>query len=294
MQSPDRSSWIVKLITDFCLTSPANSLNNGENDRAFDAPIVGFSSGADPTYEHLKKDIGSFYLTPREWFADVFPEIAVQSNDLTVISYVLPFSEKAKAGNRMETSAPAETWARGKYFGELFNNTLRRHLAETLNAAGFPAVAPVLAPVWKGSVSERYGLASSWSERHAAYVSGLGTFGLCDGLITTVGKAMRCGSVIAKISLAPTARPYSNHHDYCLHFSRGACGQCISRCPVGAITEQGHDKYKCREYLGKLEAEHISKRFGFSTGACGLCQTGVSCENRIPDKQLQTLATDAG
>ena len=44
-------------------------------------------------------------------------------------------------------------------------------------------------------MSEKYGMASCWSERHAAFVSGLGTFGLCDGLITPVGKAMRCGSV---------------------------------------------------------------------------------------------------
>jgi epoxyqueuosine reductase QueG len=29
------------------------------------------------------------------------------------------------------------------------------------------------------------------SERHAAYAAGLGTFGLCDGLITSVGKAVR-------------------------------------------------------------------------------------------------------
>ena len=38
-------------------------------------------------------------------------------------------------------------------------------------------------------------MASTWSERHVAYVSGLGTFGLSGGLITAKGQAVRLGSV---------------------------------------------------------------------------------------------------
>ena len=37
--------------------------------------------------------------------------------------------------------------------------------------------------------------ASNWSERHVAYVCGLGTFG-CQGLITSKGLAGRFGSII--------------------------------------------------------------------------------------------------
>ena len=47
--------------------------------------------------------------------------------------------------------------------------------------------------------------------------SGLGTFGLCDGLITPVGKAVRIGSVIAKVRISSSPRPYNVHHAYCLH-----------------------------------------------------------------------------
>jgi ferredoxin len=59
--------------------------------------------------------------------------------------------------------------------------------------------------------------------------------------ITPKGKAMRCGSVIARIQVPATPRPYEDHHAYCLFFSSGTCGQCISRCPSGAITKAGHD-----------------------------------------------------
>ncbi len=98
--------------------------------------------------------------------------------------------------------------------------------------------------------SEKYGLSSAWSERHAAYVSGLGTFGLCDGLITPLGKAMRCGSVIARLSVTPTPRLYEDHHAYCLFFTKGICGKCADRCPAGAISkEKGHDKKRCQEYI---------------------------------------------
>jgi epoxyqueuosine reductase QueG len=84
------------------------------------------------------------------------------------------------------------------------------------------------------------------SERHAAYASGLGIFGLCDGLITPKGKAMRARSVVARIQIPPTQRPYTDHHAYCLFLTKGICEECIPRCPVGALSEVGHDKVKCR------------------------------------------------
>jgi epoxyqueuosine reductase len=124
---------------------------------------------------------------------------------------------------------------------------------------------------------------SNWSERHIAYAAGLGTFGLCDGLITPVGKAMRCGSVVARLALAATPRVYRDHHAYCDFFAEKRCAACVERCPVGAISEQGHDKARCLDYLDQVRRELIEPQFGFSTDACGLCQTSVPCESHIPD-----------
>ncbi|MGD2269878.1 MAG: hypothetical protein PVI06_05715 [Desulfobacterales bacterium] len=106
----------------------------------------------------------------------------------------------------------------------------------------------------------RFSYASCWSERHVAHAAGLGTFGLCDGLITARGKAMRAGPVAAKLSIEPTPRPSANHHAYCLFFADGTCGKCIDRCQARAITEAGHDKEKCRQHLGRSRG-HVKETY---------------------------------
>ena len=148
---------------------------------------------------------------------------------------------------------------------------LRRQVVNSLKKEGYSAVAPMIVPNWTIVKSERFSYASSWSERHAAYAAGLGTFGLCDGLITAKGKAMRVGSVVAKISIKPTPRPYTDHHAYCLFYTDGTCGKCIDRCPARAITESGHDKEKCRQHL-VLSRKHVKKIYQFEGYGCGLCQ----------------------
>ena len=134
--------------------------------------------------------------------------------------------------------------------------------------------------------SQRFGFASSWSERHAAHAAGLGTFGLCDGLITARGKALRAGSVVAKITMPITPRPYDDHHAYCLYFAEGTCGKCIDRCPVRAISIAGHDKQRCRKHL-QASRDYVTETFGFVGYGCGLCQVGVPCESGIPVKKAR-------
>jgi epoxyqueuosine reductase QueG len=199
-----------------------------------------------------------------------------------VISWVLPQTEATKTDNRREVFYPAERWARSRIFGEAFNDVLRRHVVETLRDAGYEAVAPVLSPLWESKDSDQFVFASTWSERHAAYASGLGTFGLCDGLITPGGKAIRVGSVVARIPINASPRPYDDHQAYCLFHSRGTCGECIDRCPVGAISKAGHDKLLCSAHTGKTTREFVRANFGFEGYGCGLCQTGVPCESGNP------------
>ena len=281
-QSDDPVSWIVTLIHNFIRESPENTLKNESGDKAFEKALVGFSSGADPLYEAYKEHIGPFHWTPLEIFKLAFPADDVRPEELTVISWVLPHIEVTKADNRKETVYPSERWARARGFGEDFNIELRRHVLATLEEAGYQAVAPQLFAEWTREISDRYGFASTWSERHAAYASGLGTFGLCDALITPVGKAMRLGSVVARIQIPPTPRPYEDRHAYCLFFTDGICGKCISRCPVHALSEAGHDKVKCWEYVEVKMAEYVKSKYGFDGYGCGLCQTKVPCESKIP------------
>jgi len=275
--------WIESVVRDFVGRGPENLIWSGGSERAWADPLVGFSRGDDPIYQEYKRHVGPFHWTPLEICNLTFPELSVTAEELTVITWILPQTEATKTDQRKETTYPSERWTRTRVFGEEFNNELRRHVASRLIEEGFAAVAPVLSPLMEMKQSERFGRASSWSERHAAYAAGLGTFGLSEGLITPKGKAMRCGSVVARIQVPATPRPYEDHHAYCLFFAQdGACGKCISRCPVGAIKEEGHDKVACEKYIREVVADYVSSHFGFKGYACGLCQCDVPCESEIP------------
>ncbi|MFH1489802.1 MAG: epoxyqueuosine reductase [Pseudomonadota bacterium] len=274
------------LILDFLNTSPLNNIQNEAGDHAWDDVLVGFASGADPIWQQYKEYVGAFHWTPWEVFNQHCPKEPAAPEELTVLSWVLPQREMVRKTNRRARTYPSPEWARIRVYGEEFNVALRRHVAESLREIGHEAIAPMLAANWTVVKSQRFSYASSWSERHAAHAAGLGTFGLCDGLITARGKAMRTGSVVAKISIQPTPRPYIDHRAYCLFFADGTCGKCIDRCPARAITEAGHDKEKCRQHLVRSR-DYVKKTYKFEGYGCGLCQVGVPCEAGIPVKSAR-------
>jgi epoxyqueuosine reductase QueG len=283
MKKDDKISedWIQGVIRDFIATSPSNTMQSDADEPAWDSALVGFASGADPIWQQYKEFVGAFHWTPWEVFNQHRPRENVSAEQLTVISWILPQRKRVRKSNRRARKYPSEEWARIRVYGEQFNTALRRQVVKRLEEAGHAAIAPMLAANWTIVKSERFSYASSWSERHAAYAAGLSTFGLCDGLITARGKAMRAGSVVAHLSIQPTPRPYANHRAYCLFFANGTCGKCIDRCPARAITAAGHDKEKCRAHLGRSR-EHVKKTYKFEGYGCGLCQVGVPCEAGIP------------
>ena len=276
------SAWMEGTIRDFYLDSADNSMNTGKEERAVDEPLVGFSNGGDPLYKKLQDDIGYPFMTPIDIFGKSFPGAHALADELTVISFTLPKTRLTKEDNRKEKTYPSERWIRSKHFGGEFGKKLCAYVVMTLEDAGYRAVAPAYTPFFSIGKSKKYGLTSSWSERHAAYVSGLGTFGLCDGLITEKGKAMQCFSVIARVRIPSTPRHYIDHHAYCLFYARGTCGACIKRCPANAISEGGHDKERCAKHCFGVTQQYARSHFGIDDYGCGLCQTGVPCESGNP------------
>ena len=278
----DPAEWIRSFVCDYTATSSGNSLRNSVDEKAWDEPLVGFAGGDDPIFQQYKDGlVGPFHWTPLEIFTLAFPDVSIKAEELTVVSWILPHKEEIKADLRKNTKTPSEKWIRARIYGEEFNEELRKHLATSLAESGHPAVAPILSPNFKMDSSGPFGMASTWSERHAAYAAGLGTFGLCDGLITAKGKAIRCGSVVARIRVPATPRPYEDHHAYCLFYAKGICGQCTERCPAGAVTKTGHDKMACmKQCLDTIR--YAEKEYGLKGYGCGFCQTGVPCESRIP------------
>jgi len=112
------AGWLETLIKDFINQSPENTLKNPANDKAWDDPLVGFSSGDDPIYETFKEHVGLFHWTPLELFNLTFPQIKAVAGELTVISWVLPQTARTKADHKKETTYPSESWARARKFGE--------------------------------------------------------------------------------------------------------------------------------------------------------------------------------
>ena len=276
------ADWLIREIVNFVATSPLNTLGLPGGEVAWDSPLVGFSRGDDAIYQEYKGHIGDFYWTPMEIFQLTFPDFAAAPEDLTVISWILPQTRATKDENTDQKVYPSPRWAAARDLGEKFNVALRQHVVKTLLDETIQAVAPMLSPHWCRQDSQLYGFASTWSERHAAHAGGLGTFGLCDGLITPVGKAIRAGSVVARLEIPATPRPYQNHQAYCLFFSHGICKKCAERCPVKAISSEGHDKIRCRDHLGKARG-YVRKKYGLENKVgCGLCQVGVPCESHIP------------
>lgn len=256
--------------------------NRGEDGQPyFEEPLVGFASLNDPLFIQYKTIIGPFHWTPAEVLGHL--PGSGPSAEGTVISWVLPVTEATRISNRKEGRFPSRQWSRTRHFGEEFNDTLRGKVVEFLTARGGRAAAPMLLEQWSRVNDPDIGLASRWSERHAAYAAGLGTFSINDGLITPKGIAHRVGSVVTDIVVEPSERPYTDHREYCLTCRGIKCGICMERCPVNSITGEGHDKTVCRNYTYGPEFKAIGLKHGVTEVGCGLCQTDVPCEDRIPE-----------
>lgn len=180
----------------------------------FDPPLLGISAAHDPLYATLKapEAIGPWFLSPEEWL----PGAA------SVLSFFFPFSQAVIQSNRQTPDAPSPAWLHGRVEGQALLFRWARHLVALLQAAGWQALCPCLDPRFASmehrGTDRRFpsqaAFTSRWSERHAAYISGLGTFGLHKGLITERGTCGRFVSVLTDLPLPPTPRPYTGLYDY--------------------------------------------------------------------------------
>ncbi len=276
------AAFVENFIRNFLDDPAKNNMGPGTTDKAWADFLVGFSGGDDPLYVEMKEHIGPFHWSPLEAFSLGCDASGTSADDLSVISWALCHSAESKASNHGQAFYPSERWARARIFGQACSQVLHQALGETLTAAGHPVVVPSALAEFCEPESETFGLASSWSERHVAYISGLGTFGLSGGIITAKGQAVRFGSVIVRARIPATPRPYSDPFAYCLHYANGTCGLCADRCPVGSVTREGRHKKPCQHHLQPVTAQYVRREYGFEGYGCGLCQTGVPCEAGIP------------
>ncbi|MDL2228816.1 4Fe-4S binding protein [Treponema sp. OttesenSCG-928-L16] len=238
--------------------------------RFFGEPLYAFARAGDPLFQELKKEevIGSHFLLPEEWL----------SGAETVVSIFLPFTERVREANRKDMSWPAKEWLHARIEGQAFILNLCAYLQDAFINEGYRCVVPASdsrfsrkSPVYTDKAVQGY-YTSNWSERHAAYICGLGSFGLSRGLITSKGIAGRFASLITDCHFKATGRAYSGLYDYC-----SKCGACARNCPAQAISmETGKSHPVCSAFVEMTREKH-SPRFG-----CGKCQVRVPCEQGIP------------
>lgn len=254
---------IEQALAQFIENDTRNVLAAHNNMKIYDAPLIGYAEANDALFASYTNAqiIGPEFMQPQAWLPGA----------KTVVSYFMPFAREIRESNR-KVGLPSEEWVSARIDGEVFNNAVRTYLVSFFEARGAAAVAPAIDP--RFAVRE---LVPNWSERHAAYASGLGTFGLQRALITDKGTAGRFGSVVTTLELAPTTRPYTGIHENCLFYAKGTCGACIKRCPPGVITPQGKDNKACSAYIDANVLPLFAPRYG-----CGKCNTAVPCEYASP------------
>jgi hypothetical protein len=279
----DEVKAIVERTARLFLDGPGNLRGPG-GERIFGQPVFGYASGDDPIWDVFARDIGEGYWRPAETIERAFPGSGARAADLSVAVIICPQTKATMADQRRATGFPAKRWVRSRFLHNQVIDPLSDAVAAALAAAGVRAVVPDHLDGFAQRPHPRYQIASPWSHRHAAFAAGLGTFGLCDGLITGVGKAHRLASLVLERALAPTPRPYEGPYDYCLWHAKGTCAKCVDRCPAGALSRAGHDKLRCLDFFNRVVTPRVKKLWPELAGGygCGLCQSGVPCDVRIP------------
>ncbi|MBP2132503.1 epoxyqueuosine reductase QueG [Methanomicrobium sp. W14] len=134
-------------------------------------------------------------------------------------------------------------------------------IAEYLNKCGYPSVS-VPRDGYTGIDVLLEKPVAFFSHRHAAFLAGLGNFGVNNMLLTPeYGPRVRFGSVFTAACLPPDPLM---EEELCCH-----CMACVRMCPVSALNGGGNypesltDKKACAENSARLEKRRLAP--------CGIC-----------------------
>ena len=133
--------------------------------RIYDEPLFGAAAADDPAFAELRRAevLHPEAMLPHDWLPGA----------RSVISFFLPFTETVRSTNRAERAQPSDEWLHARIEGQMAIAALGEYLKGFLEREGAAAVFPTTDARFKMLAP----YASNWSERHAAYICGLGTFG---------------------------------------------------------------------------------------------------------------------
>lgn len=272
----------MKLIEDIIMAYPSKYAKENNIDNIWNEPLVAYAAATDPLFTDLKTIIDPTHMLPTDFIAEA----------RTVIAFFIPFKENIATSN-IDGSEPSLVWAQAYVDTNNMIAALKDYLCAELRTAGYKAD-----PANVGWNQEQDGIKSRWSQRSAAFIAGLGRFGINNMLITEKGCCGRFGSIVTSLELEPSVRP---SEEFCLFKRDASCSVCVKRCVGGAFTidksraskttssqlidggaaEFGvfFDRHKCSDYIHKqLEfSEEYPTR-----DVCGKCDVGLPCSFRKP------------
>jgi len=229
-----------------------NEVLDLRKEELFREPLVGFASADDPLFFKLAEIVGPEHVHPKD----------ILQSAKTVVSFFIPFSKRIVLDNRRSPEVSSE-WANVYLNANAVINDISKKLIDKLAEKGIQGRT-----IKATHTYDEKTLKASWSHRSAAYIAGLGRFGLNRMLITKVGCAGRYGSVIISEEITPDQRP---QEELCTFFINGQCGFCVNNCPTQALRVDGFDRHKCHAHL--LEVSKGFSDLGFCD-VCGKCAIG--------------------
>lgn len=251
-------AWLIDIIESFIRKYENDTVTKWGN------PLVGFASVS--SIQNLTDIVSPEHGLPQD----------VMDGASIVVAYYVPFL-KSMADTNNKAGLASEEWAIAYEETNRMLAAINEHLIRELGKKGYRAAVH---PESTRFIREE--LISNWSHRHIAYQAGLGTFGMNNMLITEKGCCGRYSTVITDLDVEPDV---PQTEERCKFKYDGTCGACIKKCPSGALTAQGFDRYKCYEMCLKNAAVHTS--FGSSyveegedcvgSEVCGKCVTGMPC-----------------
>lgn len=266
-------------ITELVNNSPANRVQEQDAIRPelvgmqlYQPPLLGVADAADPLFAELRE---ASVVGPQSWLPQQWLDGAA-----SVLSLFFPLAALPVESNARDWTAPSPEWLHARIEGEIFSGLAAAAVAQIIEAAGGRAVIPLT-----DARFVRYpGFTSNWSERHVAYIAGLGSFGMSRGLITERGMAGRLISVITDLPFPATPRPYDSPFAYC-----SSCGACARHCPAQAIdpargVAAAKDQQRCSDFLDSTRQKRANGRDYYG---CGKCQVKTPCSTRIPGASKQ-------
>ena len=232
-------------------------------------PIMAAVSADHPRIPSLKQAVSSDHLLPEELLTEA----------KSIVVFFVPFDKRIIDSNLKGESASKE-WAQAYVLTKELTGFICEQAGIFLNMHGFRAAA-----ITPAQNFDEVNLTSVWSQRHIAWIAGLGSLGINNMLITPAGCCGRVGSFVTDADCQQLGIPamVSGNNpppEKCLNKINGSCGVCVKKCFAGAYKKDGSfDRHKCYEVC--LKNAELYKDIGH-VDACGKCLVGLPCSEREP------------